>query len=115
MERALTMLDSLDRLEELLAESADRPLLLFKHSTRCGVSAEAMDELQVHLESAGPSVRYAVLTVQTHRALSDAVSARLGIRHETPQVILIRDSRAVWSASHFRVNAAALDRAISAS
>jgi bacillithiol system protein YtxJ len=40
------------------------------------------------------------------------VSARLGVRHETPQALLIRDRRVVWSASHFRVTADAVAKAI---
>jgi len=53
-----------------------------------------------------------VVTVQTHREISNAVTARLGIRHETPQALLIRDRRVVWSASHFRVTADAVAKAL---
>jgi bacillithiol system protein YtxJ len=40
------------------------------------------------------------------------VSTRLGVRHETPQALLIRHGRVIWSASHFRVTAAAVQSAI---
>jgi bacillithiol system protein YtxJ len=53
-----------------------------------------------------------MVTVQTHRAVSNAAAQQLGVRHETPQALLIRDGRVVWSASHFRVTAAALEDAI---
>ena len=43
-----------------------------------------------------------------------AVAKKLGIRHETPQALLIRDGRVVWSASHFRVTANAVVDAIKA-
>jgi bacillithiol system protein YtxJ len=100
-------------LDQLLEESAGRPVLLFKHSYSCGTSAEALDELIAHLdEERRHDTRYAVVTVQTHRDISNAVSARLGVRHETPQALLIRDRRVVWSASHFRVTADAVARAI---
>ena len=56
--------------------------------------------------------QYAMVTVQTHRAVSNAIAQQLGVRHETPQALLIKDGRVVWSASHFRVTAAAVDRAI---
>jgi bacillithiol system protein YtxJ len=59
-------------------------------------------------------VRYAMVTVQTHRELSNAIAQRLGVRHETPQAILVRDGRAIWTASHFRVNAIELQKAIDA-
>jgi bacillithiol system protein YtxJ len=41
--------------------------------------------------------------------VSDAAAQRLGIRHETPQAILLRDGRVVWNASHFRITAIELD------
>ena len=66
------------------------------------VSAEALDELITHLSEENATVQYAMVTVQTHRDVSNAVSTKLGIRHETPQALLVRHGRVVWSASHFR-------------
>src|SRR5262245_59414628 len=102
----------LEDLDRLLAQTAERPLLLFKHSLTCGTSAEALDELIDHLNEDQLDARYAIVTVQSHRELSNAVAARLGVRHETPQALLIRDGRVIWSASHFRVTAAAVQSAI---
>jgi bacillithiol system protein YtxJ len=89
---------------------------------------EALDEIVAYLNDRGPErsaphdgrsaphesrpPQYAMVTVQTHRAVSNAVAQRLGVRHETPQALLIRDGRVVWSASHFRVTAAAVEDAI---
>src|ERR1043166_7107171 len=102
----LTRLQQVAELETLIAESESRPLVLFKHSRSCGVSAEALDELILHLSGSrgAADARYAMVTVQTHRDVSNAVAAKLGVRHETPQAIVVRDGRAIWSASHFRVN-----------
>ena len=113
MRSDLKALRDLSDLDRLLEESARRPVLLFKHSYACGTSAEALDELIVHLdEQRRHDTDYAVVTVQTHREVSNAVTARLGVRHETPQALLIRDRRVVWSASHFRVTADAMARAL---
>ena len=120
MHPSLTSVQRIDELDELIAESEQQPLLLFKHSRSCGISAEALDELIEHLNSSGVTAapgrppRYAVVTVQTHRDVSNAVAARLGVRHETPQAIIVRGGKAVWSASHFRVNAASIQKALSA-
>lgn len=115
----LTRLEHEDELYRLIAESTSRPVLLFKHSYTCGVSVEALDELVAHLNDRvsdrvpeRASTQYAMVTVQTHRAVSNAVAQRFGVRHETPQALLIKDGRVVWSASHFRVTAAAVDEAI---
>ena len=120
MHPRLTPVQRIDELENLLTQSDTRPLLLFKHSYSCGISAEALDELVGHLDSAGEtqkrtdSPRYAMVTVQTHREVSNAVASKLGIRHETPQALLVRDGQVVWSASHFRVTAEAVAAAIKA-
>jgi thioredoxin 1 len=109
----LTPLNDVQSLDAAIAESADRPVLLFKHSRYCGVSCEALDELQSHIEaSANAAVSYRMITVQTHRPVSDAVAQRLGLRHETPQAILLRDGKVIWNASHFRITATQLDQAL---
>jgi bacillithiol system protein YtxJ len=100
-------------LEEAIAESCERPVLLFKHSRTCGISREALDELRVHLEGlTGREAAYKLITVQSHRSVSDEAASRLGVRHETPQAILLRHGRPVWKASHFRITADELSRAL---
>jgi bacillithiol system protein YtxJ len=99
----------LSELDAVIAESLDRPVLLFKHSRHCGVSCEALDELHAHLERSETLASYRLITVQTHRPISDAAAQRLGVRHETPQAILVRGGKAVWNASHFRITANTLD------
>lgn len=108
----LTHLLRVDELDRLIGDSQTRPVLLFKHSRSCGVSMEALEELVSHLNDGAGDAQYAIVTVQTHRDVSNAVSARLGVRHETPQALLVRDGRVVWSASHFRVTASAVENAI---
>jgi bacillithiol system protein YtxJ len=108
----LTPIHGIDELDRVLVESRQRPLVLFKHSYSCGVSAEALDDLLAHLAEKQGNARYAMVTVQTHREVSNAIAAKLGVRHETPQALLVQDGRVVWSASHFRVNADALTQAL---
>jgi bacillithiol system protein YtxJ len=112
--KSLMPLHDVESVDAAIAESRDRPVLLFKHSRYCGVSCEALDELQSHIDSqAEASVAYKMVTVQTHRSVSDAISQRLGIRHETPQAILLRGGKAVWNASHFRITSRHLNQVVS--
>jgi bacillithiol system protein YtxJ len=108
----LTHLSDLDELEAAIAESCERPVLVFKHSRTCGISCEALDELRTHVGRADAGVSYKLITVQSHRRVSDEATMRFGIRHETPQAILLRDGRPVWNASHFRITANHLDTVI---
>lgn len=109
---ALTPLSDVSELEAVIEESRERPVLVFKHSRTCGISCEALDELRTHVERGESGAAYRVITVQSHRGVSDEVAARFGIRHETPQAILIRDGEPVWSASHFRITARQLDHVL---
>ena len=106
----LTEISDADMLEAAIAESRERPVLLFKHSRTCGISCEALDELHAHVAGSAAKAAYKVITVQSHRRLSDTAAERFGIRHETPQAILLRDGRPIWNASHFRITAQELAR-----
>lgn len=111
MKKVTTLLDTA-ALEAAIAESSVRPVLIFKHSRTCGISCEAYDVLHDHLVDAEADASYHVITVQSHRRVSDEAEARLGVRHQTPQVILLRDGVPVWNASHFRITAEALKRVL---
>jgi bacillithiol system protein YtxJ len=111
-ENMLTHLHDVPSLEAAIEESRQRPVVLFKHSRTCGISCEAYDELHAHLQQGTDGAAYKVITVQSHRHVSDEAAARLGVRHETPQAIVIRDGKPVWKASHFRITAEALAQAL---
>lgn len=108
----LTPLHDVQSLDAAIAESRERPVLLFKHSRFCGVSCEALDELQSHIDGAPQNVAYKMITVQTHRSVSDKAAELLGLRHQTPQAILLRNGKVVWNASHFSITASKLDQAL---
>jgi bacillithiol system protein YtxJ len=109
----LTPLTDIPSLDAAIAESRERPVLLFKHSRFCGVSMEALDELQAHIEGQpGGATTYKMITVQTHRSVSDKAAELLGLRHQTPQAILLRDGKVIWNASHFSITASKLDQAL---
>src|SRR3954467_11193374 len=109
--KSLVTLHDVESVEAAIAESRERPVLLFKHSRYCGVSCEALDELQSHIDARHDgSVSYKVITVRTPPHVSDPGTQRPGFRHETPQAILLRDGKAVWNASHFRIPASQLDQ-----
>lgn len=105
-ENGFTELNDTERLDELLSHAREEPVILFKHSNTCGISARAYREM-AKLEE-----RIAIVTVQQARALSDEIENRFGLPHETPQVLIIRNGKLAWSASHFRVTADAVRGAV---
>src|SRR5689334_12001777 len=93
--------------EQLLDRSKTDPVLIFKHSTQCAISAEAYQEFTSVADAAEGLVCATVLVVE-HRQVSDAIAKRLGIRHQSPQALLIQNGQVVWHASHWSITTDAL-------
>ena len=93
-------------LEELFERSKEGPVLLFKHSNSCPISARAYDQME------GVETPVSIVVVQQSRDLAREIERRTGVAHETPQALVIRDGRAVWHASHFDVTAQAVEQAV---
>ena len=98
-------------LEELIERSKSSPILIFKHSTQCSISDAAYEELQKFMKNA-EDVPCGIVLVLENRVLSNAVASELGIRHESPQAIVIQDGRQKWTASHWSITAEALHKAL---
>lgn len=110
---ALHTIASESELDELIASSKDRPVLIFKYSNACPISSRASSQVARYLDAhPNPAFGFGMVVVQDARALSDTIEERLGIRHETPQVIVLRGGRAVWHASHFDVTEGKLKLAL---
>jgi bacillithiol system protein YtxJ len=92
--------------DELVEQSKQRPIVIFKHSTTCEMSSSAYREM-VGFEGA-----VTLVEVQYARELSREIESRTGVRHESPQVIVIRNGEVVWDASHFKITADAVSRAV---
>ena len=98
-------IDNHDTLENLFTDSTKKPVIVFKHSNACSISARAYREME---KVDGVNI----VEVQSARDVSRELASRTGVRHETPQVIILRDGKAVWNASHFDVTAADVQRAV---
>ena len=82
--------------------------VLLKHGAHCPISAAARREMDGFTDR-NPGVALYALEVTEHRDLSDALAERLAIPHQSPQLILLRDGRAEWHATHFAITARALE------
>lgn len=96
--------------KEATERSTQQPVILYKHSSLCELCFIAQAELETLSEEGDPPIYQVV--VQEARPLSNSIEATLGIRHESPQVILLYDRKPVFNASHRAVTAAAVRGAI---
>lgn len=94
-------------LDDLIARSQTEPVVLFKHSTACPISAHAHREMERFTDA-----DVNIVTVQRARQLSSEIERRTGVRHESPQAMVLRSGSVVWDASHYDVTAAAVKEAV---
>jgi bacillithiol system protein YtxJ len=106
MENHFVKITDTKAFEEMADRSKERPVVIFKHSLTCPISASAYDQMT---EFEG---EVALVEVQRSRGLSTEIENRLGVAHESPQVIVLRNGQVVWNASHFRITADAVARAV---
>jgi bacillithiol system protein YtxJ len=101
-------------LDHALESSRDRPVMIFKHSLACGASAAIREVYRDFLagRSAEDGVLYAMIEIQNAREVSSAVAERTGVRHASPQVLLLKGGRVVWKASHWSISKESLDGAL---
>jgi bacillithiol system protein YtxJ len=99
-------IDDRATLDNLISVSKQKAVLVFKHSNACPISARAYREM----EKLDRQVN--LIEIQAVPDLSRALESLTGVRHESPQVILLRDGKAVWNASHFDVNVASVSKAL---
>ncbi|MDX2031380.1 MAG: bacillithiol system redox-active protein YtxJ [Blastocatellia bacterium] len=103
-----------EELAAALRESEARSVLFFKHSNTCGISDRAFREYRNYLDSPeSDRAAHYLITVQTAREVSRELARLTGIVHESPQAILVRNGKAVWSESHLALKKDLLAKAIS--
>ena len=107
MLRRLLTLEDLDA-----ALGSSHPVLIFKHSATCGISAQAHEEILALLADPAWLTEVYVVFVPEGRLVSNEISTRLDLRHASPQILLVRDGVVRWHASHFRVTGQAIRAAL---
>jgi bacillithiol system protein YtxJ len=101
-----------DDFHRALADSASRPVLLLKHSTRCPISAGAEIRFR-HFADTHPEVECWQVLVIEQRAIADLITVETGVTHQSPQVILFRGGKPVWHTSHHSITETMLETALS--
>lgn len=91
-------LTSESQLEEIKSTSAEAPVVIFKHSTRCAISA--MVKARLEREGAPQGLNFYYLDLISHRSISNRIADEYAVEHESPQVLLIRNGACVYDESH---------------
>lgn len=94
-------LKSIDDLTAAIEASNERPVALFKHSTRCSVSFMAKKTVERFWEL---DIDAYFLDLLAHRDVSNKIAELLGVMHQSPQMILVKNGKAVYDGSHSNID-----------
>lgn len=97
----------------ILNKSTDKGQIILKHSTTCPVSTNALEEYDAYLaENPKEDIDYTLVKVRESRPVSNKIEADLDVKHESPQIIYIKDKQKYWSATHWSVTKAHMQAVI---
>lgn len=103
-------LESMSQLSEIYEDSFNKAQIIFKHSTTCSISQMAKSRIESTWNIKNVAIYY--LDLKRYRDVSNEIASKWSVHHESPQVILIKDGKAVYDESHLDIQVEQLAKAI---
>jgi bacillithiol system protein YtxJ len=99
-----TPLTNLGQLNEIIDLSTEKPIAIFKHSTRCSISRMALKQFENEFDLQDKIAIY-FLDLLNYREVSNEIANRFNVMHQSPQILLIKDGKAIYHDSHSDIEA----------
>lgn len=103
-------LNSDEQLESLKKRSFLKPQVLYKHSTRCGLSSVLL--LRIERAVVMPDADFYMLDLIRFRKLPNKIAADFDVDHQSPQLLLIKDGNCIYYESHLGIHMRGLNEQI---
>ena len=107
-----TEINSLEQLHEVLESAHDKPVLLFKHSSRCSISSMALHSFESRWTSENDLCQLCFIDLIRFRDVSNEVAQLTGVHHQSPQAILVKGTQVLYHDSHSGIDARAIEKAL---
>ncbi|MCU7695040.1 bacillithiol system redox-active protein YtxJ [Haoranjiania flava] len=104
-------LENTEQIKDIINHSFDKPQVIFKHSTSCGISSVALNRFEKSTDV--PEADFHFLDLRKYREVSNAVTSTFHVMHESPQVLVIRDGQCIYHESHYSIDMFEVSRALS--
>lgn len=93
--------ESPEQLDDILALSQEKNVYIFKHSSRCGISTVVLNRFEKQVKEKNET--YFHVHIQGNRSLSNRIAEELKIRHESPQLIVLKNAEVLAHGSHYAI------------
>ena len=97
---------------DVMKASNDMPQLVYKHSHTCGICHVAKERIEESFDEIKKCADMHFVNVKKSRTVSSAFAEKLGIRHESPQVLIIDQGECIWHQSHWSIKGDAISEAL---
>lgn len=109
---AWNYLESMDDLDALEALSYEKKVVLFKHSTRCSISRFVLKQFENTFDISEDKMQLYFLDLIEYRPVSNEIAERFEVTHQSPQMIVLKDGKAIFNASHESIDARDLEKLV---
>lgn len=101
-----TDLNNLSQLDEIISESNNAPVAIFKHSTSCGISRMVKRNFEADIKAKSQVIsKIYYLDLLANRDISNAIADTFNVKHESPQLIILKDGIVTSHSSHSNISA----------
>jgi len=98
-------LSSVEQIEQIRKESTEKPILIFKYSSRCSLSRMALDRLERNWKDTEMTgIKPYFLDLITYREISNRIASEFDVEHESPQVLIIENEKSIYDRSHMSID-----------
>jgi bacillithiol system protein YtxJ len=96
-------LQSKDQLSEIERKSAKNTQVIFKHSTRCGVSKMVLKQFEKQIDLSENKMEFYFLDLLNYREISNEIANKFNVPHQSPQLVVVKNKKVVAQASHHEI------------
>jgi bacillithiol system protein YtxJ len=99
-------LTEIEQLETIKKESNEQAVVIFKHSTRCSISATTLDRFERNFSknSEVKGLKFYYLDLIAHRDISNKIASDFGVEHQSPQLLLLKNGEVTFTESHYGID-----------
>lgn len=101
-----------EQLDKIINLSNEKPVLIFKHSTRCGISRLALKNFERNYDIEKEELDLYFLDLLSFRNISGLITEKFSVQHQSPQAILISKGEVIYHDSHYGISIDAIKKAI---
>ncbi len=105
-------LTEMNQLDEIKSLSKSKAILIFKHSTRCGISRMVLKNFEKEYNLQDSEIELYFLDLIEYRSISNEIAMKFNVMHQSPQVLVIQNEGIIYHDSHHQISVEAIKKAI---